>query len=260
MFPLACDSLIEQLLLMAVASAIPGLTLTGRGEFASVNTHIVTAATTYRERRGSIIESTQVLSEMLLLTDLTRELPANLLRPFPALYFHGLALHAAQAPDIEGAFLFEHLEDSKRHRTVPSLTLIPVRRDQHGTIWLEAMTISILDETLPMVDWLKQHASGDWPVLLEAVAKVLLYLGLRDARQQEQTPYSDASRNFKGLGRRKRTQRLRQLSTFMIGYWWDRIPSLAPLLTVMTITPSGPIGAADTFGTRPSDRAVAREG
>lgn len=56
----------------------------------------------YWARQGTIIEPTPALVEMLRLTDITREIPASLLRmPFPALYFHGQLLQPERDSNIE---------------------------------------------------------------------------------------------------------------------------------------------------------------
>lgn len=93
-------------------------------------------------------------------------------------------------------------------------------------MWLDVMVVTIVDETVPLVDYLKQHVSGDWAAQLEVLAKILLYLGLKEARQSKQTPYSDASRTFPGLGRKKKNQRLEAIERL-----YDRIlvgPEAAP--------------------------------
>ncbi|QBG94636.1 hypothetical protein ACQR5S_19975 [Xanthomonas oryzae pv. oryzicola] len=171
----------------------------------------------FSERKGAIIESTPTLVEWLAHTDMARELPARLLRPsFPALYFHTLPISNPElAQKIEGVFLFEHQDPIK---PVRAITFAVVEYGKTHLLPLDAMSVTIIDEETPLIEWVSQHIPEKWTAVLEAVVKVMLYMGLRDARIQPRNEYSEANRNFPGLGKRKRDMRLQQVERL-----YDRI-------------------------------------
>ena len=185
--------------------------------YANEGGRIVAAALAYHQRNGSIIECTPSLLTWLRMTDLTRELPAHLLRlPYPAIYVHGLPLEDGVAADVEGVYLFEH--GDVECPGARALTLIPVCWNGRQVSPLESMTLTIMDEAVPIIDWLQKNTRGDWTPIMASVAKILLYVGLKDARQVVQSAYTDAPRNFSGLGKRKRALKLEEIERL-----YDRI-------------------------------------
>ncbi|QBG89130.1 hypothetical protein EYC54_17450 [Xanthomonas oryzae] len=177
-------------------------------------------------RNGTIIESTPTLVEWLANTDMARELPARLLRPsFPALYFHRLPISdPLLAQKVEGVYLFEHQDPITSVRTI---TFVLVEYGQTNLLPLDAISVSIIDEETPLIEWVSQHVPPEWTAALEGVVKIMLYMGLRDARIQPRNEYSEASRNFPGLGKRKRNLRLQQVERLYdrITVGPDRLPT-----------------------------------
>lgn len=236
--PMHCADIVVREVLRSLAPAIPALRPDEREAFAIEGGRHIAASLAFWQRNGSLIECTPTLTEWLRHTDLTADLPAHLLRlPFPVLYFQGLPLpdtdtgSDSKTGATEGAFLFEHRDDD--YPDVRALTLVPISWGNRAgqVLPLESMTLTLIDEAMPLVDWIRQQvAGGHWAALIEAVAKVLLYLNLKDARQRVQTPYTDAPRTFPGLGRRKRTLRLAEVERLydriLVGP--DSLPDAAP--------------------------------
>ncbi|HBP1857703.1 TPA: hypothetical protein L5W39_004812 [Pseudomonas aeruginosa] len=69
----------------------------------------------------------------------------------------------------------------------------------------------LLDEAFQAKKSQFEHVLQHWRDALDYAIKMLLYLAVRDAHVVHDRAYSDAPRNFAGLGRRKREQRLAEI-------------------------------------------------
>lgn len=168
------------------------------------------------------------LLERLALTDIDTHLPANFLRsPFPLAYIHyesplehaGVKWSAKEGDaqtlfSLEGAFVKEQQVSQTRE-----FTLVMVWRHQSEVRknLSTQITLQIADEKCSIEHYINEHyqklglqaddIEADAPAIAE-ILKVLIYMGLKDARMQKRTERSDA---LKGLPKKKRETQIKEL-------------------------------------------------
>ena len=181
-------------------------------------------------RGGALYEPTMPLRGLLGGTDLAHDLPFKLLTPpFPTL----CVIQPPQRRNIDTdcIMVFEQEVVPDRAPARRSLTFIAWRDADHGPI-ADEMTLLIDDENASLLDRYQslannsQEVSDDsikspknqlaqsvvnWPVDLDYLTKVLMYLKLDAAQVGQLMPYSAAPKEFPGLGRRKREDRLAEI-------------------------------------------------
>lgn len=181
-------------------------------------------------RNGALYEPTLPLRGLLGGTDLGHDLP------FHALTLPCPTLCVIQPPqrrnnDTDCIIVFEQDVAPDRAPTRRSLTFIAWRDAAHGPI-ADELTLPIEDEDSSLLDryqslannpqevsadWFKSpkalldESVVNWPVDLDYLTKVLMYLKLDAAQIGQHMPYSAAPREFPGLGRRKREVRLAEI-------------------------------------------------
>ncbi|AKJ30326.1 hypothetical protein [Caldimonas brevitalea] len=184
-------------------------------------------------RGGSLYEPTPALTSLLRETDWSQDLPMRYFRtPVPAMcvlpplgephlcgtldaiqvFSHGV--EAVDAPAHRAITVVAHQEVSTPHPGVVSLTLMLRVQDEDEP--LSAVLERTIEEVCREPDGTvnEEAAAVLRPInreLLDYVVKVLLYLGLDDAEVTQKRPYSEAPRQFSGLGRRKREERQREI-------------------------------------------------
>lgn len=181
-------------------------------------------------RNGALYEPTLPLRGLLSSTDLTRELP------FHALTLPCPTLCVIQPPqrrnnDTDCIIVFEQdtaLDQAPARR---SLTFIAWRDADHGPV-ADELTLLVEDEDASLLgryqslvnkpeevstEWFKspkatlEDSVTNWPIDLDYLTKVLMYLNLDAAQVSQDMPYSAAPKEFTGLGRRKREIRLAEI-------------------------------------------------
>ena len=183
-------------------------------------------------RGGALYEPTLPLSTLLGGTDLSADLPWHLLTPpSPALCILPHPEHRQHCSNARALLVLEHgplrLQASGRR----AFTFIMCRDDPEGpSTHMCVLAVTSEEETLrssfekALEDSLGGSAlqgrteaqgrallSSELLPMLEYTAKVLLYMRLGATQVRAYTPYSTAPREFPGLGRRKREERLAQL-------------------------------------------------
>ena len=180
-------------------------------------------------RGGALYEPTLPLRDLLGGTDLAHDLPFNLLTlPCPALCV--IQPPQRRNNDTDCIMVFE--QDATLN-TAPARSLSFIAwRDGHAGPIADDLTLPVEDEDASLLKRYQslannsQEASADvikspedqltqsvvnWPIDLDYLTKVLMYLRLDMAQVNEHMPYSAAPREFPGLGRRKREDRLAEI-------------------------------------------------
>lgn len=177
---------------------------------------------TFWHRDGALIEPTQALHRLLEASDIGMEIPLALLRlPSPTLSIVAPPCLRDDPDGFNTVSIFEHLA---HHEWGSSrcLTLVIHMEGRISTVVLDVVNdTESIHEGLEIA---RQHAfiargtsremDVEAPRLhrqISYVTKLLLYLSMDDACIRHEQPYSTASRQFTGLGQRKRAQRLAEI-------------------------------------------------
>lgn len=183
-----------------------------------------TAYLRYENMGGTLIQTTQALEQILLGTDLSDDLPAHLfMPPFTALYLHftPYAAKALRVPaefgvdgDTSGVFFLSDFAPSGLRRFYLIATLnrknLPLcfmgtsftLFDGESHTLNDAIEAVVTDGTSASADWNKR--------MLGMVAKVFLYMGMKESRQVMETPQKDMQARLALLGNKKRSKLERQ--------------------------------------------------
>lgn len=202
---------------------------TDRNEWLSL-LYLTTYHLAFWMRKGALYEPTLPLRGLLGGTDLARDLP------FQALTLPCATLCVIQPPqrrnnDTDCIIVFEQDVTPDCAPAGRSLTFIAWRDAAHGPTAGE-LTLSIEDENASLLDryqslankpedvsaeWFKsprdelEQSVVNWPIDLDYLTKVLMYLKMDTAQVSPHLPYSAAPKEFSGLGRRKREVRLAEI-------------------------------------------------
>jgi hypothetical protein len=187
----------------------------------------------YALRKGTLIEGTAALETLLLNSDIDRNLPLSMLAlPYRAQYIRfGHAVgRAARLPDgpnpdneLDGVFCF-------LTPPTPGLDGYPAWRLEFifiatvaGRYFAHVMLLGTIENRdMPVMEWLSGILSRHKNAItapngaavrcaLDYVAKLLLYLGLRQARIAHRNEHSEALKRLDRLGCKKRGRHLHRL-------------------------------------------------
>jgi hypothetical protein len=208
----------------------------------------------FERKRGALIETTPELDTLLMHSDIDDTLPMHLFSPpFAAQYLHlnrATAEHFGTAEDcteqrwIDGIFCFvskpSSSDDANKFIPVIELVIIYVAKyegiqaqllrgpvitpDETVTQWADAILAPPGRQRTPQDDVLMK--------LISNMVKVFLYLGLKDARKEVSSEYSDALKRLVAVGPKKQAKLQRHVASL-----YDRItvgpadvPTLPPAL------------------------------
>jgi len=182
-------------------------------------------------RPSAIYEPTLPLGGLLGGIDMSQDLPMQLLQPpirtlciIPPWQQRHLCANAS------AIVVFAHdapLVQAPARRT---LTMLALRPNADGDT-SDELSLPVKDETATLATTLARAAEAsrrnpnpvgfkgedvdsmvaDWKLVLDYTVKVLLYLNLEDATLRRTQPYTDAPKEWPGLGRRKREARLAEV-------------------------------------------------
>jgi hypothetical protein len=171
-------------------------------------------------RQGALYEPTAALHRLLEASDIASDVPLGLLHlPAPALCFVPEPSMRSHPDGFEAVLLFEHGGPQGYDPDERWLTLSLWREDksQPGTRTVEILRLcvddpaeSIAQVVEPLFDEfaMSPERQRRWRLILDYIMKLLLYLSLENAPVIHERPYSTAPREFPGLGKRKRSERL----------------------------------------------------
>ena len=181
-------------------------------------------------RNGALYEPTLPLRRLLGSTDLAHDLPFHALTvPCPTLCV--VQPSQRRNNDTDSIMVFEQSAAPDRELARRSLTFIAWRDSVHGPI-ADELTLLIEDEAGSLLDryqtlankpedvsaeWIRspkvelEQSVVNWPMDLDYLTKVLMYLKLDAAQVSQHTPFSAAPREFPGLGHRKREAKLAEI-------------------------------------------------
>ena len=186
---------------------------------------------TFWWRRGALYEPTLSLGTLLSGSDIASDLPAQLLVPPP----HPLCIippwqHRHYCGGSHAIFLFESASAAASSSASRVLTMSSFGASDKGNLTAEGFGITIDDERSPLLPTIdreldrqcgnaktaweiaKIHESRAlWKQRLDYVTKTLLYLRSDGAELRHFQPYSAAPKEFPGLGRRKREEKLAEV-------------------------------------------------
>ncbi|MHA6863331.1 hypothetical protein [Ralstonia pseudosolanacearum] len=186
---------------------------------------------TFWWRGGTLYEPTLSLGTLLSGSDIASDLPAHLLVP-PT---HTLCIippwqHRHYCGGSHAIFLFESASTTAAASTGRVLAMSSFGASEKGSVTAEGFCVTIDNENEPLpplIDreldrqcssvesaWELQKIEESrtlWMQRLDYVTKTLLYLRSDGAELQHLQPYSAAPKEFPGLGRRKREEKLAQV-------------------------------------------------
>ena len=188
----------------------------------------------YALRKGMLIEATPALDSLLLNSDIDRELPLSMLAlPYPAQYIRfgddvARAIKLPDCPDpgnkFDGVFCFR-TPPSSGPDGYPFCRLEFVFIAVAGGRYLGHISLlgKVENEDMPVMAWLTGILAHDPGMLsagntasirsaLDYVAKLLLYLGLKNARIAERDEYSAGLERLKGVGTKKHSRHSHRLA------------------------------------------------
>ena len=173
----------------------------------------------FEVRKGVFYEPTPPLHRLLDSAYIAEDVPIGMLKmPTDTLCIIPEPTRWKQAGDIEAIAIF------KNERSIGFATWLMAGGPGDGAV-MDSITLPLEapNKTIrALVDELFQQPAADglpdppdaqqfWRNALDYAIKVLLYLNVRDAQVVHDRAYSNASRHFSGLGKRKRTERLAEI-------------------------------------------------
>jgi hypothetical protein len=189
----------------------------------------------YERRRGALIETTRAIDTLLRHCDLDESLQMRFFAPpFANQYLRldrNLAEEFLTTNDranlrwIDGVFCFLTTEPATEERNAVEtmLELVVVYNNNHHGIGTNTLCARIKSPEQSVTDWVNgiflaqngRRNEGDEAMckLMNFMAKVFLYLGLKDARKEMNTEYSAAIKRLEGLGPKKKAKLNRRLET-----------------------------------------------
>lgn len=185
--------------------------------------------TLYRQafwaRDGALYEPTPALHRLLEHADVAHDVPIDLIRlPAPAVCIVPSPTVRDAEQGFQAMMVFEHAPPADSTGLQRCLTFV-----LHGQRGDEAVVLGIRDATQSLPEAFHDALShftfsrstnpqvqtddlyGTWCRHLDYVVKVLLYAELHGQQVNEQRTYSNASRTFPGLGKRKRELRMAEV-------------------------------------------------
>jgi hypothetical protein len=185
---------------------------------------VQTAYTRYENMGGTLLQTTQALEQILLASDLGDDLPAHLfMPPFPALYlqFTPYAAKALRMPpefgvdgDTSGVFIISDVAPSgQRH-----FYLLATLNRKNAPMCVSGLTFTFFEGETQTINSVIERANGphtqaldNWyKRMLGMVAKVFLYMSMKESRQVTETPQKDMQARLALLGVKKRIKLARQ--------------------------------------------------
>lgn len=223
---------------LAVASSLINVfraTTDSDKEVIAAASHILSVIRDYRERHGAVIEVTDALETMLLSSDIDDSLPMGLLAlPYPTQYV--CFGHAARAKLRLGT---GDLADYEPHGCFCVLSACQAGVGQALTIYIVMVTPDgrnktitfmhspIRDPEAPLQKWVSEvaatHADGpaalqDSLRLVSYLAKVFLYLGMKEGRSNLVNEHTELAARLERVEPKKRGKLERRLQRL-----YDRI-------------------------------------
>ena len=206
-------------------------------------------------RGGALYEPTLPLGTLLGGCDIAKDLPLQYLAaPAPALCVLPPWQQRHHCAGTVAIMMFTHDATPTQAPAQRTLTLLAYDGSAIG-VSAEELTLPVKDETETISETLQrartktlaraeaagfaEEAAVDasvamWERVLDYVAKLLLYLQLDQPSLRRLTPYSSAPKEFPGLGRRKREERLAQVEQL-----YDRYIIGPESLTELLAAPEG---------------------
>jgi len=193
----------------------------------------------YWRRPHVLIELTPALEQLLDRSDLGDDIPTDLLRPpMPSCYikFSEAMQRAIMPPPsedficnrVEGVYVFESVREEQR-----AVALVAICGfSDNPKLGAGTIDMIISDEQRPLNDLIQgicskladdQEGARQF-AMAQLCTKIFLYWNVERARQEAQTPYSDALIQLKGRGPKKAAKLRRQMDKL-----YDRI-LLGPLI------------------------------
>lgn len=181
-------------------------------------------------RAGALYEPTPALHRLLDAAWIADDVPVSTIRlPADTVCIVPDPSWWGRQGGIEAVALFYHpATGEERNQAVISCATWTHRRTPDRRIKLDVLQIPMgnpdrtirqvfdeaiepLDAPLPVDAEEAARVRKHWSGALDYAIKMLLYLSVRDAHVVHDRAYSDAPRNFAGLGKRKRAERLAQI-------------------------------------------------
>lgn len=181
------------------------------------------------QRQGVLYEPTVALHRLMEVSDIGHDVPPRLLRlPAKALCIVPPACERNRPGGLTALSVFEHEglpSDTTRGRRLtvvawqaPSASLPKGNWFAHDMHWdADSATISGMQEASLRDLSIPEERIAFWRYTLDYLVKVMLYLSLDHVPMVHDRAYSDAPREFAGLGKRRRQERLAK-----IGQLYDR--------------------------------------
>ncbi|WP_240766605.1 hypothetical protein [Paraburkholderia flava] len=185
---------------------------------------------TFSAREGALYEPTPALHRLLDAAWIADDVPVGAIRlPTDTMCIVPDPSWWGRRDGIESVALFYHPESDNGHsQAVISCATWTHRREPERRVKLDVLQIpmgnpdrtikEIFDEAgqspdsaFPSDPEAAAQVQKHWSGVLDYVVKMLLYLTVREAHVVHDRAYSDAPRNFSGLGKRKRAERLAQI-------------------------------------------------
>jgi hypothetical protein len=178
----------------------------------------------YEDMGGALIQSTEALEQILVASDLSDDLPAHLfMPPFSALYLHftpyaSQALHPSPEIEVEGDLngifcIADMAQEGNRHFTFLSTM---VMKDGHTNTLRFGFSLRD-DGTQTLNDAIhKSHENASSAIeewhrrIIGMIAKVFLYMAMKESRQVKETPHKDMLSRLALVGNKKRGKLERQ--------------------------------------------------
>ncbi len=173
--------------------------------------------------KGALYEPTPALHRLLDAAYIADDVPVKMIRlPVDTMCIIPSPDWRGRKDGIEAITLFHRRRDADdvRHEVISCLTWRQYGPQDDRRTRLELLELSLAepDKTIKrMFDDSPENSTGNsaprsyWEGVLDYVIKMLLYLTVRDAHVEHDRAYTDAPRQFSGLGKRKRAQRLAEI-------------------------------------------------
>lgn len=187
----------------------------------------------HAQRQGGLFEPTTGLHRMLAQTDVADAMPVRFFQPpMPALFIVPEPTMWRQPDGFEALLVLNHTTREPGRPDEPAarrFTFAAWARNAQGQSVCDWLEFAIEDEDMPLADVLERATSGTrwqdagplkgmrdfdqgrWASVLNYAVKMLLYLSVEDAQVNHDQAYTKATRQFPGLGKRKRELRLAEV-------------------------------------------------